>query len=239
MTSYTPKIPLIIDMLLQLRMTLLLFVIRFGSASPSVSGTGPPLDAVLEGEISSFGGTEYTGTTGTPQLSTGSRARLLGLNAPSYIDPPSFEETVMKTQSRSQSASSAHGNRDFDKPTTNWDHNELESKIDFPPSEVFGNPDYTYDDSDNSIEKNQMETASDETDHDGLSDHTQYSHLADINQVTSVNGAGVFHHQLNLPMSASSSGGVPMSFREMVDNRLLHAQSPDESESPLNYATYV
>ena len=187
-------------------------------------------------------------TTGTPQLSTGSAARLLNAPAPSYIDPPPFEETVMR--SRSQSAHSAYAH-DFDKPVRDWDI-EQGSGLDLPPT-GFPNPGvaYTFDDSDNSMDKN-----ADDFD-DTESERTQYSHLAGaieknlagIQQRTSPlqqqtsplqqsPGTRVFHHQLNLPLSASSSAGVPMSVGEIVDNRLLREQSED-TESPINYATYV
>lgn len=170
-----------------------------------------------------FGGSV---ATGTPQLSMGSAAKL-NAPAPCYIDPPSFEETVMQGRSCSHSASSAF-NPDFDRPVREWDM-EHGSGTEFPPG-GFNNPGmaYTYEDSENSMEKNPDDLVSDETDRE--SEHTQYSHLAGVVQPS--------HHQLNLPLSASSSAGVPMSFGEMVDNRLLRMQSEDV-ELPNNYATNV
>lgn len=208
--------------------------LRFNSTSPSAGSD--PLEATLEGE-SSFGGTEYTVTTGTPQL--GSGAHLFGSNAPSYIDPPSFEETLIKARSRSHSSSSAFGNRDLDRPRNDeWDNKQGQVEM----GGVFNNPnnaEYMYNDSDNSIEKDPFDTASDMTDQ--RSDHTQYSHLAGANTNPSAvdPSSVIFHHQLNLPQSAggSSGGAAPISFSDMVDNR-LREQSPDGT-SALNYATYV
>ena len=208
----------------------------------------------MERESSLGGGTEYT-ITGTP--SVGSSARLIGHHphgAPSYIDPPSFEETVIKARSRSHSAASAAYGMELEHTASmtgmDWDP-EQGSKIDFP---ITGIPtdlaDYIYDDSDNSIEKAPVSE-------DALSDHTEYSHLASLSTAgvpttpttaittvsTSPNGQGstsFFHHQLNLPTSASSteSKGAPISFGEMVHNR-LSTQSEDEVNATLNYATYV
>lgn len=206
-----------------------LSLFRFSSTSPTGSRAG--VDPVEGGSL--FGGTV---TTGTPQLSMGSAAQLLNAHAPSYIDPPSFEETVMHSRSRSHSATSAY-NQDFNRPVRDWDE-EQGSGIDLPPH-GFNNPSvaYAYEDSENSIEKNPDDLVSDDTDRE--SEHTQYSHLAGVAQ-PSPGGErpAAFHHQLNLPLSASSSAGMPMSFGEMVDNRLLRGQSED-TELPLNYATYV
>lgn len=187
----------------------------------------------------------------------GSAARLINAPAPSYIDPPPFEETVMR--SRSHSANSAY-TQDFDKPVRDWDI-EQGSGLEVPDlPNGFANPSvaYVFDDSDNSIEKNMEDLASEDTDRE--SEHTQYSHLAEVTPraggVQRSPGAQVFHHQLNLPLSACSSAGVPVSapvsvgesvnrlvrapvsVGELVDNRLLRAQSED-TESPINYATYV
>ena len=179
-------------------------------------------------------------------------------NAPSYIDPPSFEETVMKTRSRSHSATSASYGIEHHTPTngSDWD-NEEDSKIDFPLGLPNKLSEYVYDDSDNSIEKNPPETTSDDS--DNLSDHTQYSHLAPVGsgQTAAVNpmsslvsspasvvtpgqgNAFNFHHQLNLPTSTRSTGSraTPTTFGEMVHNR-LSAQSEDENIA-VNYATNV
>ena len=217
------------------------FLSRFGSNSP-------PGEAVERESSLGGGANEYT-IAGTPQLSTGgSSTRMILHNtnsdAPSYIDPPSFEETVMKARSRSQSAASASYAME-NNPGTDWD-NEEETKLDFPIGGMPNN-DYVFDDSDNSIEKNPVESVlSEETDR--FSDHTQYSHLAAINPLSSPapttildqrGNTSIFHHQLNLPMSANStdSRGTPTSFSEMVQNR-LSAQSEDENTA-LNYATYV
>lgn len=175
----------------------------------------------------------------------GSAARLINAPAPSYIDPPPFEETVMR--SRSHSAYS----RDFDKPVQDWDI-EQGSGSEIPPngfelspnefelSKGFTNPSvaYAFDDSDNSIEKNPEDFASEDTDRE--SEHTQYSHLAEAvpGGMQKSPGAQVFHHQLTLPLSTCSSAGAPVSVGELVDNRLLRPQSED-AESPINYATYV
>lgn len=203
------------------------------------------MEAALE--AGSSYGTDFTLTgTGTPQLSVASSARLLG-SAPSYIDPPSFEETVFKSdRSRSQSATSGGGGMH------EWAEQQQGSSGNHTPKspgDVFMSPngmEYVYDDSDNSIEKEHLQLDG-LSDIDQQSDHTEYSHLAGANLGAS-NGfvpqatAGVFHHQLSLPRSAggSSSGGAApqFSFSEMVDNR-LQAQSPDDPGSPLNYATYV
>lgn len=171
-------------------------------------------------------------TTGTPQLS-GSGVRLVNAPAPCYIDPPSFEETVMRSRSHSTSPGF---NRDFDKPVREWDE-EHGSGIEFPHG-GFNNA-YTYEDSETSIEKNPDDLISDDTDRE--SEHTQYSHLAGVVVQPSsspTRGKPVFHHQLNLPLSASSSAGVPISIGEMVDNRLLRMQSED-IEMTNNYATNV
>ncbi len=168
----------------------------------------------------------------------------------------------MKARSRSQSATSASFGIENNIPMTvaDWD-NEQGSKIDFPFSGIRGvvpNEEYVYEESENSIEKNPVESVLSE-DTDRFSDHTQYSHLAAVNPIVNsptslVNsptslvsgqgreGAPVFHHnhhQLNLPTSANSteSRGTPISFGEMVHNR-LSAQSEDDS-SAVNYATYV
>lgn len=161
--------------------------------------------------------------------------------APSYIDPPSFEETVINAGKRTHSAASTY-NRDFNMPVR--DLQDIGSKV--PPlSGIFNNNNLSseyYDDSDvSTIEKNPIDTNSDDL--DTVSEHTQYSHLAGA-YPTSAKTTGpstneaMFHHQLNLPLSASSSAGVPMTFGEIVDNRLLRQQSPEEPFQ-VNYATNV
>lgn len=103
----------------------------------------------------------------------------------------------------------------------------------------FNNPsmEYAYEDSETSIEKNPDDLVSDDTDRE--SQHTQYSHLAGVVQPSPGGSRGqISHHQLNLPLSASSSAGAPMSFGEMVDNRLLRMQSKD-IELHDKYATNV
>lgn len=193
----------------------------FGSISPS-SSRRDNLDVNLEAG-SSYGGTM---TSGTPQLSTGSGVRLL--HAPSYIDPPPFEE-MLKNRSRSHSANSAYS-RDVHEPVRDWD-DRYEAGMQFNNNTYAGG-----DDSDTSIEKNTADFASEDTDRE--SEHTQYSHLAGAFQGKQPLGGPTFHHQLNIPLSASSSAGVPMTFGEMVDNRLLREQ-PDDAEMPLSHATYV
>ena len=150
----------------------------------------------------------------------------------------------MNAGKRTHSAASTY-NRDFDIPMRDLedavrDLQDIESKA--PLTGMFNNnlsSEYTYEDSEvSTIEKNPIDTNSDDL--DTLSEHTQYSHLAGA-YPTSAKSTGTeatFHHQLNLPLSASSSAGVPMTFGEIVDNRLLRQQSPEEMLQ-VNYATNV
>ena len=87
---------------------------------------------------------------------------------------------------------------------------------------------YMEENSDDSVDKDPMDTSSDLSDQQ--SDHTQYSHLAGANVI--------HHHQISVPTSAGSSSGgaAPPSFSEMVDSR-LRQQSPEAQ--PINYDTYV
>ena len=208
---------------------------------------------VMEGESSIGGGTDYTYTSG---FTYGSDGRLI--QAPSYIDPPSFEETV-KSRSRSHSAASAYNQgRAFENPVAN-DHNwddEQESSTPVPSDRGAFSPtnnivnEYNYEDSDNSIEKKTVESYSEDTDPD-CSQYTQYSHLAPKEPTTPVSNIAMpmmspNHHQINLPVSPRERnqtlsphflGGRPMSIGGLVHAR-LKSPSP-ENEIDLNCATYV
>ena len=184
----------------------------------------------IEGD-SLFNGTSCSYTTGTPQLSLGSSARLI--EAPSYIDPPSFEETVLKNRSRTQSMSSIY-RQGFDDPKENYEQHHVTNG----PSQVILSPlnntrEFSYDESDNSIDKNLAESLSGETDG---SEYTHYSHLAGAFGAKTSMPVVSNHHKLNLPISAdSTTGKAPVSIGELVHNRL----STDLQVSSVNCDTYV
>ena len=131
------------------------------------------LDSVLDRE-SSLGDSQYT-----PQLSASSAARLMGQMAPSYINPPSFQEAVSSKQRGSspysdQQADSelglelrqVHSSPQHDGlPATEWSVEQNgkdgafgdDDEIDVPPQHgVFipnGSTQYDYGDESDSVEK--------------------------------------------------------------------------------------
>lgn len=209
----------------------------FGSGSPTSSRADP-----LEGE-SSFGGTDYTGT---PQLSNYSGKRLLQ-QAPSYIDPPPFKETIVHMRSRTQSANSAYS-RDYkhvpewvgkEGPVSPFSNSGISSHELFLSHNPNPNNNTELSESDNSIEKNTAETLSE------VSDHTQYSHLAPTQSPTSTRPQ--HHHQVSfsspLPLVLSNStGDRHLPHGGISSGRLAqgkdHEQSP-EAEITTDYDTYV
>ena len=145
---------------------------------------------------------------------------------------------------------------DINRPVREWDvlddNNGSGTNVFSPssfsaPVRAFSNAipaeEFAYDDSDNSIEKNPMDLTS-EADTDLESEHTHYSHLAgavidkrgtmgvgktSVQPLQGIKGGppATFHHQLKLPLSTCSSGGKPVTARQIVDQRLLRAPSED------------
>lgn len=190
-----------------------------------MDGMPPETIFKLEAE-SSFGGTDYT--TGTPQLSAGSGVRLLQ-HAPSYIDPPAFEESVTKSRSRSASANSRkteNGEGVWDNKRNDYvmmqpGYSSVSPSSKMAPHGIFspphsntstlhncGNMEYNYDDSDNSVEKKTVESLSEDTEPDDASEYTQYSHLATVSGGIDVS-MPVFNsdHQSSLPRLGVNAGG--------------------------------
>lgn len=183
----------------------------------------------LEAE-SSFGGTDLT--TGTPQFPVSSGVKLLQ-QAPSYIDPPSFEETIVKNRSRSHSVASTNmygDERDIWENKTDYvvmqpSYSSVSPSTRMVPNNgVLGsshattsdiannNTDYNYDDSDNSVEKKTLDSVQSEgTELDDNSEYTQYSHLAGAGRSADVSMPtfnGNYHSQFSLPPLGVNATGV-------------------------------
>ena len=169
---------------------------RFGSPTNSEA-----LDAMLEREtiattLTDHSSIPYPSLRGTPQLPNGTR--YMGIGAPGYINPPSFEEAISRSRKGSRSSRPQSGASNTEKSPSEWSasHNSRSAFVTsyedpFEKRKHFGGEGpgqdssfsvHTYSDGDSE-----------------MTDATEYSHLA---------GAGQFprnyHHlQVQTPQNAT------------------------------------
>lgn len=191
---------------------------RFSSNSPTSPRPGCSTENTFKLEADSyFGGMDYTSKTPLSLRVSGVSHQQ---SSPSYSDAPSFEETIVKNRSRSQSNSSTNSRN-----TKNGEERELfEGKSGYMQSPVGFSPSCkmaphgiftscpttpTFDknsgevDNDNidnsSVAKKRMESVSEGTEKDDTSEYTVYSHLAAPRGNAMPTFNGNYHSQLCLP----------------------------------------